>query len=113
MADVDVENEVLRHLGFTDSEIGSTTIYKEGDDDRCSACKGSGYKGRRAVAETLTFTPAIRSIIMESNEMVEEGKLREKAIEEGMLTLSDCARRIVVGGETSIDEMLRVTGSAI
>ena len=113
VADVDVENEVLRHLGFTDSEIGSTTIYKVGDDDRCSACKGSGYKGRRAVAETLTFTPAIRSIIMESSEMVEEGKLREKAIEEGMLTLSDCVRRIVAGGETSIDEMLRVTGSAI
>ncbi|GMQ80691.1 MAG: GspE/PulE family protein [Rhodothermia bacterium] len=112
-ADVEVENEVLRHLGFTETEIGSMTIYTQGDDTRCGTCKGSGYKGRRAVAETLTFTPAIRSIIMESGDIVDESKLRDKAIEEGMLTLSDCARRIVIEGETSIDEMLRVTGSAI
>ena len=111
--DLDVENEVLSHLGYSDDEIAATTFYKSGDDTRCTKCKGAGYKGRRAVAETLTFTNAIRSIIMDSGDQVDEDRLRTMAIQEGMLTLRDCGRQIVIDGETSVEEILRVTGSAL
>ncbi len=109
--DVDIENETMRHLGFAETEIATCTLYKSGDDPSCKECKGAGYKGRRAVAETLEFSARIRTIIMEAGEMVDESLLRTAAIEEGMLTLRDCARHIVLEGDTSIPEMLRVVGS--
>lgn len=110
--DVELENETMRHLGFTETEIATCTLYISGDDPSCKECKGAGYKGRRAVAEALEFSTSIRNIIMESGEMVDETILRTAAIEEGMLTLRDCARQIVLEGDTSITEMLRVVGSA-
>jgi type IV pilus assembly protein PilB len=110
--DVEVDEEVLRHLGFSDEEIVTTQIFKAGKDERCKECKGAGYRGRRAVAETLPFSNAIRNIIMDSGDQVDEDKLRQTAISEGMLTLRDCARQIVIEGDSSVEEMLRVTGSA-
>jgi type II secretory ATPase GspE/PulE/Tfp pilus assembly ATPase PilB-like protein len=102
----------LSHLGFTDEELSSGQLYKAGTDTSCPTCKGAGFKGRRAVAETLMFTSGIRNIIMASEDTVDEDRLREAAVAEGMMTLTDCGRAIAMEGETTIDEVLRVTGSA-
>jgi len=102
----------LKHLGFTDEELASGQLYKAGKDMNCPVCNGAGFKGRRAVAETLLFTSRIRSIIMSSEDTVDEDALRLAAVEEGMLTLTDCGRAIAMQGDTTIEEVLRVTGSA-
>ncbi len=75
----------------------------------CPNCKGKGYKGRRAVAEALYFSPAIREAIVGAGEEVNEDQIRRIAESEGMLTLSSSARVLVEMGEVSIEEMLRVT----
>ncbi|MCH8276045.1 MAG: type II/IV secretion system protein [Bacteroidetes bacterium] len=105
------EKSDLIHFGFSEAEISNGGIYAFGNDPGCPKCKGNGYKGRRAVAETMLFSPAIRSIIMSSENMIDEDALRSKAIEEGMLTLRESARRIVLEGDTSVQEAIRVTGS--
>jgi len=103
--------EFLRHLGFSDDDIYGTTIYQTGGIEDCRVCKGTGYKGRRAIAETMLFSQKIRSIIMSSEDLVDEDRLRECAVEEGMTTLPGAARQLVLNGETSVEEAIRVTGT--
>ena len=105
------EKSDLIHFGLSEAEISNGGICAFGNDPGCPKCKGNGYKGRRAVAETMLFSPAIRSIILSSENMIDEDALRSKAIEEGMLTLRESARRIVLEGDTSVQEAIRVTGS--
>ncbi len=107
--DKDPDYVMLRRLGFTDEEIARTTFYKAGRDRNCKVCKGVGYKGRRAIVETMHFSRTIRHMIVEAQGAIDEDALREQAIKEGMQTLRDAAREVVLAGETTIEEMIRVT----
>ena len=107
----DTEPDLLlaRQLGFTEEELEGITIYKPGKAKNCPNCKGRGYKGRRAVAEALYFSPKIREMIVEAGDTIDEDGLKAQAVKEGMLTLQASARELVKLHETSLDEMLRVT----
>ncbi|MEX1055428.1 MAG: GspE/PulE family protein [Rhodothermales bacterium] len=59
-----VDSELLMRLGFTSEEIASTTFFDEGHDPKCRACGGAGYKGRRAITETMPFSSEIRRRIV-------------------------------------------------
>jgi type IV pilus assembly protein PilB len=109
--DPEPDVELMRYLGFSAEEIRTSTLYRAGHQSGCKTCKGVGYKGRRAVAETLLFSKEIRKLIVASEGMMDEDAIRNKAIEEGMLTLRDSARLIVLMGDSSLDEMMRITGS--
>ncbi|NNF57580.1 MAG: type II/IV secretion system protein [Rhodothermaceae bacterium] len=98
-------------LGFSEEEIATTTFYEPGSNQSCPSCKGRGYKGRRAVAEALYFSPAIRQAIVDAGEVIDEDHLREIAEGEGMLTLQASARVLVGMGETGLTEMMRVTAT--
>ena len=102
---------LLTQLGFTKEEIKDSTFYKRGEDKKCRTCSGSGYKGRRAMCETLYFSPEVRHLIVEAGEAIDEDAIRDQGVSEGMLTLQDSAREIVKMGETSVEEMIRVTAS--
>lgn len=102
---------LLDRLGFTEEEIKTGTFYRAGDNKKCKTCNGIGYKGRRAITETLAFSDDIRAIIVESEHNIDEDAIRKQAIKEGMLTLRDAARRIVLFGDTSVQEMIRVVSS--
>jgi len=102
-----VPEAVLRNLGFTDKEIGSTTFYKPVG---CMQCI-KGYKGRTAIHEVLYFTPAIRKIIMESSNTIDEEGIRETALKEGMKPLREAAVDLLRKGLTSIEEIAATTSS--
>ena len=102
---------LLKSMGFTEEEIEATTFYQASTDRTCRTCNGMGYKGRRALCETLYFSPIIRHMIVEAGESIDEDALRSQGIKEGMLTLLDSARELVKMGETSVEEMVRVTAS--
>ena len=106
--DPDPDPVLLKKLGFSEAEIAGTDFYVEGDDRDCPTCNGFGYKGRRAISEALYFSRAIRHMIVEADKMIDEGAIRDLATEEGMLTLRDSARQVVLMGETSVREMMRV-----
>ncbi|HYE58900.1 MAG TPA: ATPase, T2SS/T4P/T4SS family [Rhodothermales bacterium] len=110
--DKEAQDELLLYkLGFKDADIEATKFFVPARDRSCKTCNGTGYKGRKAINECLPFSKAVRHLIVESDGMVDEEKIRTKAIEEGMLTLQDSARLLVMSGETSVAEMLRVTAS--
>jgi type IV pilus assembly protein PilB len=106
--DDDPDEVMLKKLGFTEEDIATKTIYRTGDNPKCKSCKGTSYKGRRAVTEALYFSRPIRHLIVEAQNMIDEESIRQAAVKEGMLTLKDSAREIVKMGETSITEMIRV-----
>ena len=109
--DKDPDTVLMKSLGFTEKDIKEVTIYKANPGTKCPKCNGNGYKGRRAVCETLYFTREIRNMIAESGNAIDEEEIREQAIKDGMLTLADSARELVKMGATTVDEMLRATQS--
>ena len=111
VVDDDPDFVLMKRLGFTQDDFENLTFYKKGEDDNCKTCHGTGYKGRRAICEALYFSRDIRHMIVEAECSIEEEAIRDKAKEEGMLTLQDSAREIVKMGETSVEEMMRVTST--
>ena len=69
----------------------------------CPACRGSGFRGRVAIFELLPITPEITAAIYEhrSAEEIERLSKRPRLLDDGV--------RRVLAGETSLDELLRVT----
>jgi len=111
VVDTDPDTTLMKSLGFTDKEIKETTVYKANRGSKCPKCNGNGYKGRRAVCETLYFTREIRSMIAESGDAIDEEAIRTQAEKDGMLSLQDSARELVKMGATTVEEMLRTTAS--
>ena len=72
----------------------------------CSACASSGYQGRTGVFELLTVDDALRTLIHDG---ASEEKLRENARTRGMRSIRDDGLRWVLAGDTSLDEVLRVS----
>ena len=103
----------LKLLGIDAGEVDSSTIFQSQEGGNCKTCRGAGYKGRRAITETLPFTNEVRELIVDSEEMIDETALRKLAISQGMLTLQDSARAMVLAGETTIEEMARVVFSGL
>ena len=107
----DPDHVLMRKLGFTRKDIETTTIYMQGNDQNCSTCKGVGFKGRRAVSEAMYFSRQIRHLIADSDGMLNEQKIKDIAVEQGMMTLVGSAREVVKEGDSSILEMLRVVST--
>ena len=107
--DNEVDEVLAVQLGFHAEEVASETFFIPNISSSCPSCKGRGYKGRRAIAEALYFSAAIRESIVEAGDVIDEDHLRRIAEGEGMLTLQASARELVIRGETSLAEMLRVT----
>ncbi len=99
------EYDELRALGLTEAEINNGSFFSAVG---CSDCIG-GYRGRRAIHEALYFTKDIRKLIMQSDTMVDDEKIREGAARGGMLTLRQAAINLLKEGVTSVDEVVSVT----
>ncbi len=74
----------------------------------CPACRGTGYLGRTTIAEMLPIRGEVRALILK--------RAGEAAIEEmghrfGMLSLQQSGLAKVKAGETTLEEVLRVTRS--
>lgn len=71
----------------------------------CSFCAQKGYKGRTAIHEIMPVTPAVKYCINHGKSVDD---IREIAIREGMITLNDNIRQIVMEGKTSVEEMVDI-----
>src|SRR5690606_21412725 len=102
---------MLERAGFTSETASETTFYRAGARADCETCRGTGYRGRRAIVEAMPISDEIRQIILGTHDVIDEGKVRNEAIKQGMWTLQDSARHLVTMGEPSVDEMLRVVST--
>ncbi|MGX8700258.1 GspE/PulE family protein [Caproiciproducens sp.] len=71
----------------------------------CSFCSGKGYRGRTAIHEIMPVSAGIKDCV---NNGKSTDQIRETAVREGMITLDENIRRIVIEGKTSVQEMLEV-----
>jgi general secretion pathway protein E len=72
----------------------------------CGQCRGTGYKGRRAISELLRLNDEMRELIM-GREPIR--RLKEAARRGGTLSLRESGLALVARGETSLEELNRVT----
>jgi len=96
-------DELLRESGISAAEAAS---YRFRIGRGCRECRGSGYKGRRAIAELLILNDEIRELITTRAPM---RTLKEAAQKHGTRFLRQAALAAVSRGETSLQEVNRVT----
>jgi len=72
----------------------------------CEKCKNIGFKGRFPVAEIMSMSPTLEEMV--SRFMI-TSEIEKKAMEEGMLTMTQDAALRIFDGETSLAEAARVT----
>ncbi len=72
----------------------------------CGACRGTGYRGRRAIAELLALDDEIRELILARAPI---RQLKEAARRGGTRSLRESALALVRAGVTSLEEANRVT----
>jgi type IV pilus assembly protein PilB len=101
---VTVSEKDMLAWGFTPEEAASKpTIYAAGRG--CQACV-NGYKGRKALLETLPVNEDIREIIVRKGSALD---IKRRALEQGMLTLRRVGLLNVLRGETTLDEVFALT----
>jgi general secretion pathway protein E len=75
----------------------------------CRECNNTGYSGRTVIAELLPISDDIRKRILAR---AAAGDIEQAAIEAGMVTMFDYGIAVARSGETSIEEIMRVTREA-
>jgi general secretion pathway protein E len=72
----------------------------------CEHCRGSGYKGRKAIAEIMKLNDEIRELIASRAPI---RQVKEAASRAGVRSLRQAALDLAVRGETTLEEINRVT----
>lgn len=73
----------------------------------CVRCRNTGYAGRTTIYELVKVTDSVRSAIVSGGG---ERAIAQAAHAEGMITLLQNGLAKVLDGETTLEEVLRVTG---
>jgi type II secretory ATPase GspE/PulE/Tfp pilus assembly ATPase PilB-like protein len=72
----------------------------------CETCRQTGYKGRAAIYEICVVSEPLRRLIIRKETGSE---LKARAIADGMETLRSDGWRRVLRGQTTVEEVVRVT----
>jgi general secretion pathway protein E len=72
----------------------------------CAACRNTGFEGRAAIGELLVVAPAVRDIIHARGS---DRQIEAAAVAAGMTTLYRDGVGKALAGETTLEEVLRVT----
>lgn len=75
-------------------------------EEGCPACRGMRYRGRMAIGEVLIVDEELRELI---SSRVSETEIAKLAVKKGMRTMFQDALEKVLLGQTSIEEVFRVT----
>jgi general secretion pathway protein E/type IV pilus assembly protein PilB len=102
-AEQKVDAVYLKKIGFPEDEIGTAKFWR---GVGCEACRQLGYQGRKGIYELLIVSEAIRPLIMNRANATE---IAQRAMAAGMRTLRTDGWTKVKNGETTIEEVLRVT----
>jgi len=96
-------DEDIKMLDVPEWSITSRDVF---ESPGCTECNQSGQSGRVGIYEVMPLTPPIEALILDRASDVE---IRNKAIEEGMLTLRMAAVDKLMSGIVSLKEVFGVT----
>ena len=80
----------------------NTRLYKA---KGCKKCNYTGYLGRKAIGELLVMDEGFKEILKDTTN---DHILREYAKKHGLITLQDRLKKMLINGETSLDEAVRI-----
>jgi type IV pilus assembly protein PilB len=100
---VEVNPQALVEVGFSPEEAESLTPYH---GQGCMTCGNTGYKGRIALYEVMTISDSLRELILQGASTTE---IKNQALEEGMFSLRMSGLEKVRTGQTTLEEVVRVT----
>jgi len=98
--------EEMRRFGL-DAEAARDFDFHKGYG--CGDCRGTGYKGRRAIAEILRLNDELREMIVAKRSV---RQIKEAAHIRGTRDLTHAALEVVRAGHTTLEEVRRVTVAA-
>ena len=96
-------DDLPRDFPFADLQKSDGVLYR---NRGCRTCRGIGYSGRVGIYELLVSTERIRHL---AQARASTWEIHKAATEEGMRTLRQDGWLKAINGNTSIDEVLRVT----
>ncbi|RKY34558.1 MAG: secretion system protein E [Candidatus Omnitrophota bacterium] len=99
----EISDEIRQNLKISEEY---KTLYKAVG---CVKCNMTGYRGRVALSEVLVLTPEIRDLVMKK---AEEAMIKQKACQQGMITLRGNALIKALKGITTIEEVMRLTADS-
>lgn len=111
-------HEELSRFGLSASSEEEVIFYKANKLDAeqisqakangrlCPKCNGVGYKGRVGVYEVMRNSERLQTLI---NEGANTDRIKETAVEEGMITILAYSLNLVKEGHTTLEEVERVT----
>lgn len=94
--------EALRWLGLSEM-LGKTTFHHGAG---CENCRGAGYRGRTSLHEVLAMDSAMARMI--SAKQVDPNAILRHAVERGFITMIEVARKMVLEGVTTAEELFRL-----
>ncbi|MDB9424974.1 GspE/PulE family protein [Microcystis aeruginosa CS-564/01] len=112
--------EELARFGLSAANEQEVTFYKANtltiaeiqqarrQGNLCVKCNGSGYKGRIGVYEVMQNSERLQQLI---NQGATTDRIKEAAVDEGMVTLLAYSLNLVREGYTTLEEVERVTFS--
>jgi general secretion pathway protein E len=101
--DVVADEQLLTESGLTAQDVKGWQL-RAGRG--CGHCRGSGYRGRKAISEIMVLNDEIRELIT-AREPIR--RVKEAARKQGTRFLREAALEVVKAGETSLQEINRVT----
>jgi general secretion pathway protein E len=96
-------DDELRELGLTRRDLVGRVLRR---GTGCGDCRATGYKGRRAIVEILALDDTLRRMIAEKQPIAD---IKERARANGTRFLRDAALELAFQGETTLEEVARVT----
>ncbi|MFZ5933952.1 general secretion pathway protein GspE [Pseudomonas putida] len=99
----EADEDTLTASGLTREAV---TAWKFVRAQGCGQCRGSGYRGRSAIAELLHLDDDLRQMIVERRPL---SQIKQLACQRGLRLLRASALDLVRDGRTTLEEINRVT----
>jgi len=99
--------EMVSEMGLRELLPAGSTLFR---GRGCPKCMGIGYRGRAGIYELLTVDEQVRDLLLQNKD---SATIKTAAVRKGMQTLRDAGLTMALAGETSIEEVLRVTQEEI
>ncbi|MCF8092427.1 MAG: Flp pilus assembly complex ATPase component TadA, partial [Desulfotignum sp.] len=100
---IQMDARELADLGLMVAKTGILSLHH---GKGCNKCRGTGYKGRVGIYEVLPYTDELKRLSTPDGSLK---AMRSKAIEQGLTLLRHNGIQKMLAGETTYQEILRIT----
>ncbi|PYS95730.1 MAG: type IV-A pilus assembly ATPase PilB [Acidobacteria bacterium] len=101
--EIAMPQQALIEIGYSPEDAKQVKLYK---GKGCPTCNNTGYKGRVGLYEVMEIADSVREMILTGASSIE---LKNKAQEEGMISLRGSGLRKIKAGLTTVEEVVRET----